>query len=182
MSAIRRNIGRANRRPEGRRPGRGEEVLQRLLWSVERAESRLLETLTKPRSLRCWANCSGSRKAPSLSRAFLASYHDAAAADQNFEAPDKANAFFIAGMNLAIRDDDPDFPALTLANYMLGGGFLNSRLAVRIRQKEGLSYGVGSQFNASRWTKPAPSSPSRFTRRKTATSWRPPSRKRLPAP
>jgi zinc protease len=31
---------------------------------------------------------------------------------------------------------------------MLGGGFLNSRLATRIRQKEGLSYGVGSQFNA----------------------------------
>jgi zinc protease len=31
---------------------------------------------------------------------------------------------------------------------MLGGGFLNSRLATRIRQKEGLSYGVGSQFFA----------------------------------
>ena len=37
---------------------------------------------------------------------------------------------------------------MTLGNYMLGGGFLNSRLAVRIRQKDGLSYGVGSQFNA----------------------------------
>jgi zinc protease len=32
---------------------------------------------------------------------------------------------------------------------MLGGGFLNSRLATRIRQKEGLSYGVGSQLTAS---------------------------------
>ena len=32
---------------------------------------------------------------------------------------------------------------------MLGGGFLNSRLATRIRQKEGLSYGVGSGLNAS---------------------------------
>ena len=31
---------------------------------------------------------------------------------------------------------------------MLGGGFLNSRLATRIRQKDGLSYGVGSFFNA----------------------------------
>jgi zinc protease len=36
-----------------------------------------------------------------------------------------------------------------MGNYLLGGGFLNSRLAVRIRQKEGLSYGVGSQFQAS---------------------------------
>ena len=48
-----------------------------------------------------------------------------------------------------MRDDDPDYPALVLGNYMLGGGFLNSRLAVRIRQKEGLSYGIGSQFAAS---------------------------------
>ena len=48
-----------------------------------------------------------------------------------------------------MRDDDPDYPALVLGNYMLGGGFLNSRLATRIRQKEGLSYGVGSQLQAS---------------------------------
>ena len=67
----------------------------------------------------------------------------------SIEAPDKANAFFIAGLNLKLRDDDPDYPALVLGNYMLGGGFLNSRLAMRIRQKEGLSYGVGSQFQAS---------------------------------
>lgn len=38
---------------------------------------------------------------------------------------------------------------MILADYMLGGGVLNSRLATRIRQKEGLSYGVGSFFNAS---------------------------------
>jgi zinc protease len=76
-------------------------------------------------------------------------FHDVPPAHESFEAPDKANAFFIAGMNLSIRDDDPDYPALVLGNYMLGGGFLNSRLATRIRQKEGLSYGVGSQFQAS---------------------------------
>ncbi len=75
-------------------------------------------------------------------------FNDVAAINRNLEAPDKANAFFIAGQNLNLRDDDPDFPALVLGNYMLGGGFLNSRLAVRIRQKEGLSYGVGSQFQA----------------------------------
>ncbi len=76
-------------------------------------------------------------------------FRDIAAINRNLEAPDKANAFFIAGQTLNLRDDDPDFPALVLGNYMLGGGFLNSRLAVRIRQKEGLSYGVGSQFQAS---------------------------------
>lgn len=70
------------------------------------------------------------------------------AKDINIETPDKANAMFLAGCNLEVRDDDPDYPAMVLANYILGGGFLNSRLATRIRQKEGLSYGVGSQFYA----------------------------------
>ena len=64
--------------------------------------------------------------------------------NQSFATPDKANAFFVAGINLKLRDDHPDYPALLLGNYMLGGGFLNSRLATRMRQKDGLSYGVGS--------------------------------------
>ena len=76
-------------------------------------------------------------------------YQDVAALRQTLETPDKANAFYVAGQNLSVRDDDPGFPALLLGNYMLGGGFLNSRLAVRVRQKEGLSYGVGSQLTAS---------------------------------
>ncbi len=62
--------------------------------------------------------------------------------------PDKANAMMRAGFNLELKDDDPDLAALTIGNYMLGGGFLNSRLAVRIRQKEGISYGVGSFLSA----------------------------------
>ena len=76
-------------------------------------------------------------------------YFEVAATPRKIETPDKANAFMIAGLNLPLRDDDADYPALVLANYMLGGGFLNSRLAVRIRQKEGISYGVASFLNAS---------------------------------
>jgi len=66
-----------------------------------------------------------------------------------FETPDKANAFLVAGHNVRLRDDDQDYAALALANWMLGGGFLNSRLATRIRQKEGISYGVGSGVTVS---------------------------------
>ena len=76
-------------------------------------------------------------------------YKDVAAVNQSLPAPDKANAFFVAGLNLSVRDDSPDYPALLLGNYMLGGGTLYSRLGTRIRQKEGLSYGVGSSFFAS---------------------------------
>jgi zinc protease len=76
-------------------------------------------------------------------------YREAAAMSKSLPTPDKANAIFLAGTSLEIGDQDPDYPALVLGNYMLGGGFLNSRLATRIRQKEGLSYGVGSSFAAS---------------------------------
>jgi zinc protease len=91
----------------------------------------------------------GSWKSPRAFERVPRLYKAAEPVNQSFETPDKPNAFFIAGLNLNIRDDDPDYPALVLGNYMLGGGFLNSRLALRIRQKEGLSYGVGSQLFAS---------------------------------
>jgi zinc protease len=73
--------------------------------------------------------------------------------NKSFEAPDKANAFFLAGVNLNLRDDDPEYPALVLGNFMLGGGIMNSRLAVRIRQKEGVSYSVSSTFIANEFDK-----------------------------
>ena len=76
-------------------------------------------------------------------------YRDVAQKVTSLETPDKANAFFTAGANLSLRDDDPDYPALVLANYLLGGAPLNSRLATRLRQKDGVSYGAGSFINAS---------------------------------
>jgi zinc protease len=91
----------------------------------------------------------GSWKSPKPFERIRSEYKDVPATSMTIETPDKANAFFLAGMNLGLRDDDPDYPALVMGNYMLGGGFLNSRLAVRIRQKEGISYGVGSGLFAS---------------------------------
>ncbi len=64
------------------------------------------------------------------------------------ETPDKANAILIAQQNLELTDTDPDYPALVLAGYALGGGPLNSRLARRIRVEAGLSYGVAGSIGA----------------------------------
>jgi len=64
------------------------------------------------------------------------------------EAPDKANAFFLAGLPLALQDTHPEYVPLQLANRVLGGG-VKSRLLDRLRQKDGLSYGAGSQLSAS---------------------------------
>ncbi|MEL4180089.1 M16 family metallopeptidase [Roseateles sp. PN1] len=63
------------------------------------------------------------------------------------EAPDKANAFYVAALPLALKDDAPDYVPLALANKVLGGG-VKSRLMDRLRQKEGISYGAGSQLSA----------------------------------
>ena len=75
-------------------------------------------------------------------------YADVAANTVDIETPDKSNAVLLAFQRMQMRDDHPDYPALVIGNYMLGGGFLSSRLATRIRQEEGLSYGVGSNFGA----------------------------------
>ncbi|HSU26315.1 MAG TPA: pitrilysin family protein, partial [Pyrinomonadaceae bacterium] len=91
----------------------------------------------------------GGWKSPQPFARIKSEYRDIAPINKTFETPDKANAFFVARMNVKVRDDNPDYPALVLGNYMLGSSGLSSRLAARIRGREGLSYGVGSQFSAS---------------------------------
>src|SRR5260370_14846235 len=124
-------------------------------------------------------------------------FRDIAPANQTFQAPDKANAFFVAGFLFDMRDDNADYAAITLGHYMLGGGFLSSRLAARIRQKEGLSYGVGSgifvsavdhygRFTASRSTPPRTSTnstrPSKKRTRGCSTTASPRARPRVTHP
>jgi zinc protease len=70
---------------------------------------------------------------------------------QSIETPDKANATYSAGLIFPLRDNDADYPALVLGNYILGSGTLASRLGDRIRQKEGLTYGVSSSLDVSGW-------------------------------
>ncbi len=67
---------------------------------------------------------------------------------ETIKTPDKANAIFVAGQEMAIKETDPDYPALLAGNFILGGGALSSRIADRLRQKGGLSYGAASMFAA----------------------------------
>lgn len=57
--------------------------------------------------------------------------------------PDKPNANLLLSQSVAINDRHADFPALLVANHLLGGDAM-SRLWSRIREKEGLSYDVRS--------------------------------------
>jgi zinc protease len=78
-----------------------------------------------------------------------ATSRQAPAAREAINTPDKANAVYLAALVIPMRDNDPDYPAMVIADTILGGGTLSSRLGDRIRQKEGLSYGVTSSFSAS---------------------------------
>ena len=49
----------------------------------------------------------------------------------------------------AIRQKDPDYPALAVATYILGGGS-TSRLYTRVREERGLAYGVGASVGIAR--------------------------------
>ncbi|MCB5362306.1 insulinase family protein [Pusillimonas sp. CC-YST705] len=64
------------------------------------------------------------------------------------DTPDKANAFYLTHLPLPVQDTDPDFSALLLANYLLGGSE-TSRLWQRVRVQDGLSYTVRSDLSAS---------------------------------
>lgn len=96
----------------------------------------------------------GDWKTPSPFQRVPSRTFDTAPVDNEVLTPDKANAVLRGGLNLPLRDDDPDFPALLLANYMLGGNSA-SRLSVRVREKEGLSYSTYSSFAASAFDRAA---------------------------
>jgi zinc protease len=89
------------------------------------------------------------------------------------QTPDKANAVLSGELALPVTDTSPDYPALTVANFILGGS-PNSRLWERIRQREGLSYGVYSSLEASSFepntslTREAIFAPENLSRLKTA--------------
>ena len=62
------------------------------------------------------------------------------------------------GFAAAMADTDPDYPAMVLANYMFGGS-ITARVPDRIRNREGLSYSVNSNFRA---PQPAEGNAARF--------------------
>ena len=53
--------------------------------------------------------------------------------------------------HLGIRRDNPDYYAVSVMNYILGGGGFASRLMDNIRDNKGLAYDVHSSFPASKY-------------------------------
>jgi zinc protease len=65
------------------------------------------------------------------------------ASTKSIEVKDKEMTQIVVAHDLAMRDTDPDYPAWLLVGHILGGD-ASSRLWMRLREKEGLSYGAGA--------------------------------------
>lgn len=77
----------------------------------------------------------------------VSTYQPVTPINQQIDTPDKTNATFEAAIRIRMSEEDTDYPAMVLANQMFGGS-LGSRMPNRIRNVEGLSYGVSSRFTA----------------------------------
>jgi len=76
-------------------------------------------------------------------------YFNVKSTNKTIQINDKTNATLFGKINLNIGEKSPDYPAIEMANELLGGGaFLSSRIPQRLRETEGLSYGAGSYLQA----------------------------------
>ena len=71
------------------------------------------------------------------------SHKPVAAARVDVQATDKANASMSMSLRFSLNDRDADAPAMNLATAIFGSG-MEGRLMKRVRQKEGLTYGIGA--------------------------------------
>jgi zinc protease len=117
-------------------------------YGAQRAEIAIVGDFDDVRALAVLKEILGGWKPKIPYERVPVEFKDIPAANKSVETPDKENAVFIARENVDMSDEDADFPAIYVANYILGGGAgFDSRLASRIRQKDGLSYGVGSDLS-----------------------------------
>lgn len=62
----------------------------------------------------------------------------------------KINQGYISIGHLGIEDTNPDYFAVQVMNFILGGGSFTSRITSKVRSDEGLAYNTGSRFTY-RW-------------------------------
>jgi zinc protease len=96
----------------------------------------------KPWIEKTWGTWKSPRPWKRLGRKYTAT----TGGEQVLDFSDKANTMIAAVHAVDMRDDDVDAPAMMVANYTLGGGGFVSRLVMRLRQQDGLSYFAFSGF------------------------------------
>jgi zinc protease len=88
--------------------------------------------------------------APAFQR-HLAAHVEIPPARLDVLARDKANAALRMRLDFALSEKDVDALPLEVAVYIFGAGGMESRLSTRVRQQEGLSYGIGAGLRVPTW-------------------------------
>ena len=124
------------------------QQFQQRFYGASQAEAAFVGSFDPAAVTKVLQDTVASWKSPSPYQRAASVYKQVSGKSEIIETPDKANAVYFSGGNLSLRDDDPSYAPLEIGNAILGGGFLNSRLATRIRQHDGVSYTVGSDVHA----------------------------------
>ncbi len=87
-------------------------------------------------------------QAPQAYQRIIRPYRKTEKADHVVNTPDKEMALVATACALPVRDDQPEYPAMKIASYVLGQS-PTSRLMNRLRHEDGLSYGTQGGITAS---------------------------------
>ena len=85
----------------------------------------------------------GGKPIPSTPKAPL----PAAAATEQVNMPGKTSVTFVIGQPSSLRYADPNYQPLNMATAVLGSGFFTARLLDHVRNREGLTYGIGARLS-----------------------------------
>ncbi len=121
--------------------------LHRNLWGTSAAQVAVIGDFDEAEVRGLVTKELASWKSPKPYARVTRPYKEGEKVADEINTPDKEMAFVGVGHPLALRDDDPDYPALVMLNHLLGGS-ASSRLLQRLRQKEGISYGAFSGIHA----------------------------------
>ena len=103
-----------------------------------------------------------------------------AGSEKTVQLPDKSSVSVVIGQSSGLRATDPDWLALNIGTGILGRGF-TSRLVGNVRDREGLTYGIGAtlagdSFRSGAWLTKATFAPALLERglestRREISSW-----------
>ncbi len=103
-----------------------------------------------PQALKAWlATAIGDWRSPQSYERIERPYHPLPIDRQFLSVADKPNAVYLQTRAIELSQDDPDYPALALAMRMFGGD-AGSRVAKRLRESDGLTYGAYAALSADR--------------------------------
>ncbi|MBS1607175.1 MAG: insulinase family protein [Bacteroidetes bacterium] len=117
-------------------------------YGADHSVSSFVGEIDKKQVLTFLQNSLGKWKSKATYKEIEPKYFDISGTTEAINTPDKTNAALMGNINLNISEKSPDYPAVFMANELLGGGaFLNSRIPQRLRENEGMSYGAGTYVN-----------------------------------